>query len=386
MVALLLSTLLVVADAEAPVADAISLRDGQVVAGLVVEPAPKGKVQFLVRRAAAEASAPEWHKRWAAAEASTSARARDQRLSRLKAWRKERQVDGADELAGWLDAEVKRVDEVRAPSTLMLVTVPRTDVKKLERRPAASGRLLRRGWLVKFAEPERMGPFELAEALEARGFLPTATETASVDALLPTPVEADEVWRLRRAATEVAAEPGLRYIRHLGLILPEASGLGGPGAQAAVAGSTLRALIGGEQADPLEAKAREAEGRGRTGMVVTRLEIAEDLSAVKVESSLWAKAGAERWQPALSRAATVRTDAVPDDEGRALADDPQVQAAFKVVEGLAGNVSPEMAARSLKVGAATRRAMGEAREALRKDLSKLELPVGATAAAEPARR
>jgi len=378
MVALLLSALLA---AEVPVADSLTLRDGTVVAGLVVEPAPKGKVLFLVRRALAEAKAPEWQKRWAAAEAASSAKAREQRLARLKAWRRERKVEGADEVAAWLDAEIPRVEAGGGgPSALMLLAVPRADVRKLDRRPAALGKLLRRGWLVKFAEPERMEPAELASALEGRGYLATAAETPSVDNLLPTPSEPDETWRLRRAATEVAAEPGLRYIRHLGLVLPESSGMDGPGAQAAVAGSALKALIGGEGADPMEAKAREAGDRGRTGLVVTRLEIAEDLSAVKVESSLWVKAGPERWQPALSRASTVRPDALHEDEGKALADDPQVQAAFKVVEGL-GNVSPEMARRSLKVGAATRRAMGEAREALRKDLSALEFSLDNRAAA-----
>ena len=66
---------------------------------------------------------------------------------------------------------------------------------------------------------------------------------------------------------------------------PDATALLGP----------LKGLLGEAPAeDPLVARAREVEKRGRVGLVATRLEVAPDLARVTVESTLWVRLGAVR--------------------------------------------------------------------------------------------
>ena len=56
--------------------------------------------------------------------------------------------------------------------------------------------------------------------------------------------------------------------------------------------------------------------------------------------------------------------------------DPQVALAFKIVEGLgSGAIDPDLKRRSLGIGAATRKALGETRTAAEADLAALALPV-----------
>jgi len=118
---------------------------------------------------------------------------------------------------------------------------------------------------------------------------------------------------------------------------------------------------------------------------VTRLEIQPDLDGVTVESTLWICAGPKRWIPFGSRTATVRPADVRADAGQKLADDPQVQSAFDIVESLGlGSVPAELKQRSLRIGAATEKALGTARSALNHDLDALALPVLEPQADEPA--
>src|SRR4051794_14665500 len=71
-------------------ADAVTLRDGSVVLGQVIEPAPRGALALLVRRAWAEEKLPEFVKRWQDAEAPSLRQAVRQRRERLLAWRRDR--------------------------------------------------------------------------------------------------------------------------------------------------------------------------------------------------------------------------------------------------------------------------------------------------------
>ena len=109
---------------------------------------------------------------------------------------------------------------------------------------------------------------------------------------------------------------------------------------------------------------------------MTKLDVAPDLSAVTVEMALWVRQGRDRWVVAGSRSARVRPDDLGPDAGKELADDPQVAAAFQVVEALGfGQAAQELKQRSLSIGAATRKALGEARAAANIDLARLALPV-----------
>ena len=89
--------------------------------------------------------------------------------------------------------------------------------------------------------------------------------------------------------------------------------------------------------------------------------LAPDLSTAAVEATLWVRGG-ERWVPAIVRSSNVRPDDLPAGATDGLAEDPQVKAAFGVVEALGlGEVPPELKKRSLGMGAATRKALGEAK-------------------------
>jgi hypothetical protein len=359
-------------------ADRVELRDRSIVLGQVLEPAPPGKLVLAVRRAWVKEHIPSLLKTWERQEARWVQRARDQRLDRLRTWKRERPVAAgaaADPLADWIDAEVRRMEVgPREPTSLMAVELDRGQVRRLVRQPVERARMLRQAWRGGLPDPETRPVDELKDQLEGRGFALSEVDPAPIDALLPLPFENDARWLARRAATEVARETGLRFVRYLGVVLPEGANADGTGL-AGAAVTALKGLLGDEpQVDPLASKLTDAARRGRVGVVVTKLDMAEDLSTVTVESALWVRTDADRWAPAVVRPATVRVRDVSDDEARPLGGDPQVQAAFRVAEALGlGDVAPELKQRSLTMGAATRRALGQAQAALARDLDALAL-------------
>ncbi len=242
--------------------------------------------------------------------------------------------------------------------------------------------MLQLAWLCKLPDPETMPQDELRDALEARGYSLDAngrSEAVALEQLLPPSPEPEQLWLARRAASELAVDPDLRFLRFQDTVLPD-TGTGGlaGGAGLSTAMSEIKRLLDpdqGEQADPLLAKLKAIAARGRAGAVVTKLQIAPDMSNVTVESTLWVRAG-ERWMPFGSRAATVRPEDLGAEAGKGLETDPQIQGAFKVVESLGlGAIPDELKTRSLRIGAATERALGMARSAFNDDLQALALPV-----------
>jgi hypothetical protein len=233
---------------------------------------------------------------------------------------------------------------------------------------------------------------ELKDALEARGYAPDLARrspSAALDRLLPLAAEPEATWLARRAATEVAADADLQFLRYQDMVIPDLRGgqpLDNLGLTSAV--SELSRLLDPDQTrpDPMAEKLRSISARGRVGAVVTRLVIAPDLSGVTVESTLWVRAGGAGWAPFGSRASTVRPEDIGPEAGRELAGDPQVQGAFRLVEGLGlGSVAGELKERSLRIGAATQKALGNARSDFSQYLNALALPV-LEPVAEQARR
>ena len=361
-------------------ADSVTLKDGKVVLGQVLESDRRGPLMVLVRRAWAEANLTDRAAAWAKAEAPLAKRAEAQRRERLQAWRRDRRPDpaGGDRITPWLDRELARLADPKADSksTLMVAKIGRTDIKAIDRKPRRANRLLRLGWLSNLPDVETMPQGDLAQGLEGRGFDPNAVTPVSVDSLLPAQPEADAQWLVRRAATEVANDPGGRLLRYQGLVMPEPAPGEAPPAAATLnaALSSLKELLGETPVDPLPGKLRELAGQGRVGAVVTRLDLSPDLSGVAVETTLWVRAGGDRWVPAISRSANIRPDDLPANAGDGLADDPQVKAAFGLVESLGlGEVPADLKRRSLNMGAATRKALGQARGALDQELNSAAL-------------
>ncbi len=366
-------------------ADAITLKDGKVILGQIAEtPRRNGSpMTILVRRDWAEKNLPDRLAAWEKAEAPAVRQAVALRRQRLEAWRRDRPpVAAGDRITPWIDAELARLADPTAvgKSALMAVTLSRSDVKMISARPRRSKRMLRLGWLSNFPDVESMTTDDLAQALEGRGFAPNADTPVSVDALLPPQSENTPRWLVRRAATEIVNDEGGRLLRYQGLVIPEpAPGQAPPAAaslNAALAG--LKELLGEAQVDPLPARLRDLAGQGRVGAVVTRLELSPDLASVAVETTLWVRVDGDRWIQAIVRSSTVRPDDLPPDAGDGLADDPQVKAAFGVIESLGfGDIPPEMKRRSLNMGAATKKALGQARSALDQELNAFALPLEA---------
>lgn len=364
---------------ETTAADVLTLRDGQEVRGQVAELSPKGKLAFIVRRAWIEQHAPELARQWAAVETPVVKRARMQRVNRLVDWRRERvpAPGETDPILSWLDLEIDRLkalDDAPPATHLMLAVLGRSDVKTVFRRGKDAARMLRQGWLARFDDVESMPLDALKSTLQGRGFAMSNIDRAAVDRLLPIPLESENHWRLRRAATEEVNEPALRFLRYQGLLLPETTLGEAPDARQLVV--ALASLLGGApNANPLRAQARQVEARGRIALGVTTLNMAPDGSVVTVDATLWVRIDPDRWEKALSHPATIRPDQLRADAGESLVNDPRVQAAFRSFEGVLGNVPPEIKRRGLNVGMAARMALGTAKSALASDLEALALPI-----------
>lgn len=361
-------------------ADVVTLRDGKTVAGEIIAPWNPASVGLYVRRAWARRHVPEWADRWEAAAAPTLRRASAARRLRLDAWRRDRAAAAppkGDQISQWIDGELAKLGDGgldhRPP--LLLARLAAGDVRSVSRAPRGASRLLRLGWLCDFPDPEATPVAALKDALDGRGFDVNSTDPVSIDGLLPLRIEGDPSWLLRRAATEVLAEADLHFIRHQGLLLPETAQALNQG-DLATQLSALKAVLGqgNGPADPLPARLREVENRGRVGALVTSLDVAPDFSVVTVEIALWVCQGRDRWSAAGSRAARVRPDDLGPGAGKDLADDPRVAGAFQLAEALGlGQALQDVKQRSLSVGAATRKALGQAKKAANDDLEKFSL-------------
>lgn len=380
MSSVILATVAIVLGAADPVADTVTLRDGSILLGEVVDSVPGGHTTLIIRRAWAREHAAERARRWESAERPVVERARKLLRERLTAWRKERIVEADDRITPWIDRELARLEGVgdgASESPLISVSLGRGEVKSIAKKPKSVDALLRLAWSSGLPEPESMTVDELEPALEGRGFDPSSKSSVALDELLPPRVETDADWRVRRAATEVRNDPGLRFVNHLGITLPEpAPGqpLEPKGALAAV--SALGSLLGDKPVDPQMESFRMVSARGRIGAVVTKLDIATDMASVSVELALWVRQHSDNWTRAGARSATVRTDDLGPEAGKDLEADPQVKMVFGLVESIGlGGVPPDVKRRSLNVGAATRKALGQARTLAEADLAQLALPL-----------
>ena len=370
------------------VADTVTFKDGKILLGQVVDSSDRrGPLLVLVRRAWAEANLADRSSAWEKAEAPTTRQAESMRRERLVAWRRSRpaSIDPTDKISPWLDSEIARMSakpDANSPppkSPLMLVRLPRNTIKAVDHKLKAMGRLLRLAWSMGLAEPETTPLADLTQGLEDRGFSPSSDAPVSVDHLLPTPLESDEQWLVRRASTEVTNLPGGRFLSYAGAVLPEPTVGEAPPVGAAIdaVASTLKDLLGEERKDPLPAKFRDLSNQGRVGAVVTSLEMSPDMTTSTVKTTLWVAPGGNRaWVPALVRSASARPGDLPADAGANLADDPQIKAALNMVGALGlGDIAPELKQRGLNMGFATQKALGEARAAFNRELSALALPL-----------
>ena len=361
-------------------ADSVTLRDKTVVLGVIAEQGPRG-VLLYVRREWARENVPKAAERWERAERTATIRAAAQRRERLLAWKGDRAsapAAGRDLISPWIDRELDRLKAGPTASTLMAVKLGPGEAHTIAHAPKGSGGLLKQAWVAAFKNPETLGADDLREALKGRGYDPSSGADVPLDRLLPLAAETDLAWLTRRAATEVAHDPGLRFVRHQGIVLPDTSREGAAGAlQIADALPGIAALLTGETAaDPLQSRLKAVAASGRVGAMVTSQDVSPDFSGVKVEATLWVRTGGDRWTPAGSRSATVNPAELGQGAGKELEADPQVAQVFRLFEGVLMKEVPQgFKNKALGVGAATRKALGIVASGAEADLSRLAFPV-----------
>jgi hypothetical protein len=366
--------------AEDGVADQLVLRDGSILLGQV-RPGPPGRVEVVVRRAWVEEHLPERAGAWFKLDLRARRQAEEDRVRRLRAWRQERRApeDQADPIGSWIDAELSRLTqpEPEARSPLMVVSIPRREVARIDEQPDHRRRMLRQGWRTGFDRVEWISEAQLRAGLQDRGFAPGTLDAAPIDDLLPEPVEGERRWLARRASTEALTDPDLRLIRFGDLVLPDpgSGGALGPVQMADAVGNLAGRLLGDTPAaDPLKPYLDRVEASGRIGVVVTVLQTSPGFDRVAVEASLLIRTAPGRWETGTRRRAEVRTADVPAPAGQRLAADPQVQAALRMLQGLGlGRTAPQAQQLGLAVGAATQHALAQARTALEADLHSVAL-------------
>lgn len=378
------------------VADTITLKDGLVLRGQILPGAPRGKVLLLARREWLQSHAGARFEAWLAAERPWIDQARAERRARLEAWKAERNpahhagaappTAAGDPIGKWLDSEIRALaGPVPDPiSQLMILPLDRAEVAQTEPSGPLEEKLLRLGWRAGFADVETMSQDELTDSLTARGLDPARYREVAIDHLLPLARETEDQWRVRRAATEASREPGLNVIQSGGLVLPEGADLKAIGSLGLLSG-LLRQLADdplGER-DPLEATREAASRRGRSGLLVTSLEMSPDLGSATVTRTLWVRGEDGRWSRAIVRSANARASDARGAE--VLATDPQVKGILDVADalGLAG-IDPSLKGRSLAMGAATQQALDQAREAFESALVGVRLEVDSGASSDRA--
>ncbi len=377
-------------EADPPAAETVTLKDGTVLKGLILDSSsgPRGKVIVAVRRSMIAKTAPVWSKRRFEQERATWREAVRERVGRLKAWRAERR-DGPGEdrkLSRWIDDQIASLGRVenQPDSPLFVAVIDRRDVRTAERRTADQTRLVRKAWLLGIEDPETMKTSELKGTLEARGVVTDARDPASIADLLPPVSEPEDRWMIRRAATEVKYDEGNRFIRQGPMIIPDLKpGQALPGANGQPvdlkAGlDVLKSLLGGgDGVDPLVTTLKGLADQGRAGAIVTELDMAPDLSRIEVRTTMYVRSPDGPWVPVLTKTGGGRPEDAPDQNAQDLAADPTVKQTFDLIESLGlGQIDPGLKNRALRVGVATRAALGQSRNAFNEELERIALPVG----------
>ncbi len=375
------------ADRNAPSADRIVLRDGKELLGQVVGPTAKGGLTVLARRDWVRSNLPDRMKPWETAEVAESAAAREQRHLRLEVWRKDRPAVAApgDRITPWLDRELAKSAGAEDPPALMSIQLGKGEATSVQRRGDQAARALRCAWLLGLPDPEASPLATLMDSIAGRGTLVEADDPVAIDRLLPPSLEPDDRWMLRRAATEVLNDEGLRFIRFGNTVLPEpAPGQApDPSLGPKLVEGTIKDVLTAGRVDPLPERLHFIADRGRVGMMVTRIEIAADFGSVAAESTLYYR-GPGGWDRGGWRGSTVRVGEVPPFVVKAVASDPQVKALLDFVDSIGGGlVSPEMKQRGLTIGTTAGGAAVMARSALTRSLIGLALDLESKPTARP---
>ncbi len=358
------------ADRDAPASDEIVLKDGKELLGQIVD--GSGGSIVIARREWLKTNLSDQMAKWEEAERTQTGMAREQRYRRLQAWRQERPSVAApgDRITPWLDHELSKAGGSDTPPILMVIQLGKGEATSVQKRGDQAARALRAAWILGLPEPETSPLATLTDSIAGRGTTIEADDPVYIDSLLPPAIEDDDRWLLRRAATEVLNDEGLRYIRFGNTVLPEPvpGQAPDPTLGPKLVEGTIKDVLTGGRVDPLPDRLRSVADRGRVGMMVTRIDIAADFSAVAAESTLYCR-GEGGWDRAAWRQANVRVGEVPPFVMNMVASDPQVKALLDFVDAIGGGlVSPQMKQMGLSIGTSAGGAAVMARSALTRSL------------------
>jgi hypothetical protein len=369
--------------ADSFVADTIVLKDGKTLKGQIVDGPPRlGQVYVVARRSWVAKNLPEWSPKWEKLEAEANRGAELNRRQRLEAWRQDRSATKSepnDRINAWLDRELaKPAADPKTSAPLMVVRLNRSEIKSTYRRTPMAQRAIRLAWTLGLEDVETMRLGEVKTVLEGRGLLADGDGFVSIDGLLPMGPESDVQWLLRRAATELMNDEGLRFVRYGGAILPEPRPGEAPNMASATSGlaSTLKELLGEAPVDPLPPVLNQVAMKGKVAALVTKLDMASDLSTVTVEATLYVYQNRNGWTRGATRSGTLRVGDAPQAAVDAIAQDPQIKSAFGLMDSIGiFQISDDMKRKSLSVGATTQQALGIARGAVNRDITALAIPL-----------
>jgi hypothetical protein len=255
---------------------------GRELLGQFVESSNDGILTILARREMVRQTLPSWAKTWEAAEKVANETGLQERRERLAAWRRERPPVAAagNRITTWLDLELTPFAGTITPSPLMAILLGRDDVSAVERLSDAAAQALRGAWVLGLANPETTAPATLKEAIAGRGMNLADDVPIALDRLLPPFAAREDHWLLRRAATEVLNDDGLRFIGFGNNILPEP--MPGqrldPAAGVALVQVVVRDALAAVRVKSLPLGLEALAGRGRTIFPVPMLGQALDLA------------------------------------------------------------------------------------------------------------
>ncbi len=356
-------------------ADEVKLRSGKSLLGEVLERPKSGELVMIIRRVWAEKNVPDLAKRWKETEAATNRKAVAAYRIRLEAWKRDRTTLNVrdDRLSAWIDVELARLDKRGdEPTPLLVVRIRSNDIKSVTKRGAESTRLLRLAWKCKFDDPEASKPAELKESLEFRGLKPKSEDAVTIDELLPIVGETDDHWLLRRAATEVAYDNASCF-REMGNTLVVDPFAGNGNFQTfSMPNMNLPRLSTEEQLRSLVA-------RGRVGAAVTRQATNPGMDTAGAEIILWVRSSRGGWRAVDSSTAVIKAVSLSPEELQGAQPNfvPQVSFAFtqSFQSGFGGPVNSQSVQSHPHLGAASSKALNQAREAFLKKLVALKVPV-----------
>ncbi len=346
--------------------DVVGLAGGERLLGIRLDDGRVPEAELLVRRAWVEKHAPKLYERLIKDEAEASNAAWVQLRDRLIDWQTLRADDKplANYIRGQLESINKRLalaEEAKPKrkeplSLLLLVQVPRREIRQQQAVSPARRKLLALAWEQNLDEPESLSAVEITAALKDKKIDPATAQFDLSDRIPPQTV-GDRQWAAKMALVEYSLL-GVPHYQGTGDFLVEAGGdAPQAGLEQLMAGmleGQLKELLnpGGKPAaapDVAEKATGPAEKAGRSGVRITQMD-QNGGGKVVVRGRFLAHMPDGSWQAVWSHSETADAAKVTAEALQEVQNDPQVS---EIVDKLKGAAGGGLLDQALRHGAAT---------------------------------